>query len=100
MASTPIPFAAKDNASTTLASGINASVTSIPLATGGGAAFPQPYNGTATSLGNSTTLNCTGISATVGGSAVVGKLIWNRTDSSFARIQSVATNSITTTALL
>lgn len=100
MAATPIPFSTKDNSNSTLASGISANTLSIPLASGGGAAFPQPYNGTATSGGTSTTLNATGISATIGGSAQVGKFIWNFTDGSVAVITAVATNSVTTTALL
>jgi hypothetical protein len=47
-------------------------------------------------------LNCTSISATVGGSAVEGKLIYNLTDGSVARIPTggVATNAMTTTRLL
>lgn len=105
MASSAISFAAKgvtstlDQASTTLAAGIISSDLSISLATGGGAKFPQPYNGTATSGGTTTTLNCTGISATIGGSAAIGKMIRNVTDGSIAWITSVSTNSLTTTAL-
>src|SRR4051812_33406779 len=100
MAATPIPFATKDNANSTLASGISANTLSIPLSSGGGASFAQPYNGTCTSLGTATTLNCTGISATIGGSGQVGKFIQNFTDGSVAVITAVATNSLTTTALL
>src|SRR5437588_10902091 len=96
----PIPFKTKDNATSTLSAGISASALSIVLATSGGALFPQPYSGTATSGGTASTLNCTGISATIGGSAQVGTLIWNKTDGSFARILTVSTNSLTTTALL
>lgn len=100
MAATPVAFSTKDSASGQLQSGINASVLSIPLQSGDGAAFPQPYSGSATSLGSSTTLNSTGISAAVGGSAVVGKFIWNKTDGSVAVITAVATDAITTTRLL
>ena len=63
--------APKDQASTTLAAGIISSDLTITLASGGGALFPQPYNGTATSGGTASTLNCTGISATIGGSAAL-----------------------------
>src|SRR5688500_8976458 len=100
MATTPVGFAAKENASSLLNAGISASDTTIILAAGGGASFPQPYSGTATSLGSSTTLNCTGISAANGGSAAVDKVIWNRTDNSFAVITAVAANALTTTRLL
>src|SRR3954447_11464485 len=100
MAATPIPRSTKDNANSTLASGISANTLSIPVASGGGASFPQPYTGTCTSLGTATTLNCTGISATIGGSGNTGKFIWNRTDGSIAVITAVGTNSLTTTALL
>jgi len=41
----PAPHQWANNAESTLASGINASVTSIPLATGGGALFPTPGQG-------------------------------------------------------
>lgn len=100
MSATPVPFSSKDNATGRLNSGIGAAVTSIPLQSGNGANYPQPYTGTATSLGTAITLNCTGISAAVGGSAVIGKFIWNKTDSSICVITAVATNSITTTRLL
>src|SRR5688572_3749921 len=102
MAATPVAFSTKDNAKGQLASGINASVTSIALAAGTGATFPQPYAGTATSGGTSTTLNSTGILAAVGGSsaAMAGKIIWNKTDGSVAVIVSVATNALTCTRLL
>src|SRR5690242_11981268 len=102
MAATPIPFATKDNAVAQLASGVNAAVLSIPLGSGQGALFPQPYSSTCTSTGSATLLNCTSISATVGGSAVEGKLVYNLTDGSVARITTggVATHAITTTRLL
>src|ERR1022692_4805364 len=100
MAATPIDISTKDNASGQLSSGINNSVTSIPLQTGNGANFPQPYNGTATSGGTAATLNATGISAAIGGSAQVGNWVWNQTDGSIAVITAVATNSLTTTRLI
>lgn len=100
MAATPIVFATKDNASGLLNAGINASVLSIPLQSGNGANFPQPYSGTTTSGGTLITLNCTGISATIGGSAQVDKWIWNKTDGSVAKITAVSTDALTTTPLL
>jgi hypothetical protein len=100
MAATPVPFSTKDNAEGLLLSTISPSDTSIPLESGDGAAFPQPYSGSATSGGTSTTLNCTGISATIGGSAQIGKAIWNATDGSVAFITAVGTNSLTTTRLI
>src|SRR4051794_24601256 len=100
MSASPIAFSTKDNATTTLASDISASTLTIPLATGGGASFPQPYSSTCTSLGSATALNSTGISAAIGGSAQVGKVIWNRTDGSVAVITAVGTNALTTTRLL
>jgi len=100
MSATPAAFAAKDNARSTLASSITASSTTIPLATGEGSRFPQPYRGTCTSIGSATTLNSTGISAAIGGSAAIGKLILNFTDGSVAVITAVATDALTTTALL
>src|SRR3982074_1962728 len=100
MAATPIAFSTKDNASGQLSAGINNSVTSILLLSGNGANFPPPHSSTCTSTGSSTTLNCTGISATIGGSAQAGKIIWNETDGSVAVITAVAANALTTTRLL
>src|SRR5688572_25355155 len=102
MTATPVAFSSKDSASGRLNATISPSDTSIPLQPGNGANFPQPYNGTATSSGSSTTLNSTGILAAVGGSssAMAGKLIWNKTDGSVAVIVSVATNALTCTRLL
>src|SRR5438552_9928609 len=102
MAATPVAFATKDNASANLNAGISAADLSIPLQSGDGAAFPQPYTGAATSGGSNVLLNSTGILAAVGGSsaAMAGKWIWNKTDGSVAVIVSVATNSLTCTRLL
>lgn len=99
MSATPAAFASKDNANSTLASGISSSAVTIPLASGQGSRFPQPYNGTCTSLGSATTLNCTGILALIGAGAK-DKPILNFTDGSVAFITAVNTNSLTTTALL
>lgn len=85
-----------DNAEAQLDSNIGASTLSIILKSGQGALFPQPYSGTTTSLGTSTTLNKTGIGAS-GISA--GDFIENTTDSSYAFVVSVSTDSLTTTAL-
>ncbi len=98
MASTAVLLSTKDNAYGRLNSGISAATLSIPLQSGQGANFPQPYNGTCTSGGTSTTLNCTGILATIGAGAV-GKFIRNITDGSVAFILTVSTNSLTTTPL-
>lgn len=100
MAATPVAFASIDDADPQLDSGISAATLSIPLKSGHGARLPQPYSSTATSVGTNVTLNCTGISATIGGSAQVGKWIWNKTDGSVAIITAVATNAVTTTRLL
>src|SRR4051812_48002750 len=100
MAATPAILSNKDNVSGQLSAGINNSVLSIPLLTGNGSVFPQPYSSTTTSGGTSTALNCTGISATIGGSAQVGKPIMNLTDGSIAFITAVATDAVTTTRLL
>lgn len=91
-------FATKDNAEGALNASISAAALSIGLQSGDGANFPQPYNGTATSGGTSTTLNCTGILAAIG-SGAAGKFIHNVTDGSVALIKTVATNSLTTTPL-
>lgn len=91
-----IPLIANNNLEAQLNSGINASTLTIPLKAGEGAAFPTTYNGSATSLGSSTTLNSTGIGAT---GVTVGMWIYNVTDNSHAVITAVDTNSITTTAL-
>ena len=98
---TPVPVAlsTKDNASGQLNAGISASALSIVLKAGNGANFPQPYTGSATSLGTAVTLNSTGILAVIG-SGSVGKYIWNKTDGSIAVIKAVATNVVTTTRLL
>src|SRR4051794_16800519 len=100
MAATPVPLSTKDNASGQLNAGISNSATSLVLQSGNGANFPQPYTGSATSLGSATALNSTGISAAIGGSAQVGKLIWNKTDGSVAVITAVAANALTTTRLI
>ncbi|MGE0536634.1 MAG: phage tail protein [Pirellulales bacterium] len=92
---TPILFATKGNAEGQLASGINASVTSIPLGSGEGAEFPQPYRGTASSTGSGTVLNDTGDLGSVG----QYKVIRNVTDGSWAIVLTTGTDSITTTRL-
>jgi hypothetical protein len=92
----PTPLKAKDEATGNLNAGINASVLSIPLESGDGAAFPQPYTASATSGGTSTTLNSTGIGAS---GVAVGDYIHNVTDDSWATIETVSSNSITTTKL-
>lgn len=88
---------AKDKATAQLNAGINNSVLSIPLKSGEGANFPQPYAGTATSTGSRTVLNDTGDL----GSLAVGDFIRNVTDGSWAFVTSIASapNSVTTTRL-
>ncbi len=99
MTPAPVALATKDNASGQLNAGISPSALSIVLKAGNGANFPQPYSGSATSLGAAVTLNSTGILAAIG-SGSVGKWIWNKTDGSVAVVTAVATNSVTTTRLL
>jgi hypothetical protein len=96
----PIP---KDNASAQLSAGINASSLSIVLGAGEGASLPQPINGSATSLGSSILLNCTGIQAL---GVAVGDFIYNLTDStpatdtwSMAVVTAVSADSVSTTPL-
>lgn len=96
---TKILLTAKDGSIATLAAGISAAATSIPLASGKGALFPQPYNGAATSAGSATVLNSTGISAAIGGAAAVGKFVYNATDGSWAKIVTVNTNDVVMTRL-
>lgn len=88
-----------DSAQSLLTAGISAVALSIPITAASGALFPQPYNGSCTSTGSATALNSTGISAAIGGSGAVGKFIYNATDGSWAKIVSVATNSLVTTRL-
>ena len=85
----------KDKATGQLASGISAATLSIPLGSGEGALFPQPYTGTASSAGSSTVLNDTGDLAGL----AVGDFVRNVTDGSWAFVVTAGTNSITTTKL-
>lgn len=96
MSLSPLPLKTADNARGQLNAGIGASDLTIVLQSGEGANFPQPYTGSATSAGSSTTLNCTGI-----GSSGIAQydLIRNVTDGSWALVLTVATDSITTTRL-
>lgn len=95
------PLATKDNAVGRLNAGISAGVAAIPLQAGQGANFPAATTGSATSGGSSTTLNDTGIAAQLSADGVVvGDLIENTTDGSYAVILSISTNSITTTPLV
>lgn len=89
-------YAVKDNAEAQLDSNIGASTLSIILNAGQGALFPQPYSGTTTSGGSSTTLNKTGIGAS---GIAVGDYIENTTDGSHAYVTVVSTDSLTTTEL-
>jgi hypothetical protein len=86
---------AKDNATGRLNAGISAATLSIPLQSGQGANFPQPYTGTASSIGSRTVLNDTGDL----GSLVAGDFIRNVTDGSWALVVTAGASSITTTRL-
>lgn len=89
-------FAVKNNAEGHLDGSINAGSTSIALETGDGALFPLALTGTATSSGDTDTLNDTGIAAT---GIEEGDTIYNVNDASWAVVVSVSTNSIETTPL-
>lgn len=95
------PLAHKDNADGRLNAGISAATTSIPLQSGNGADFPTTARASATSLGSGILLNSTGIQAALSAaSVVVGDMIENVTDGSYAIILSISTNSIATTPLV
>lgn len=90
----------KDNVTARLLSGISASTLSIPLQSGNGTQLPTTATATATSTGTSTALNSTGIqSALTAAGVVVGDVIENVTDGSYAVIKSISTNSIVTSRL-
>lgn len=85
-----------DNARATLASSISAAATTIALTTGQGSQMPQAKFGTASSAGTSTLLNDTGDLAFL----VIGDIIANHTDGSWAVVTATGTNSVTTTPLI
>lgn len=85
----------KDEAQGQLQSGISAAGLTITLKSGEGAEFPQPYTGSCSSTGSSTTLNDTGDLAGV----AQYDYIRNVTDGSWAICLTTGTNSITTTRL-
>lgn len=89
-------FSVKDQAEGQLFADILASDLSITLNSGEGAKFPQPIIGDATSSGDKSTLNSTGIQAK---GVAVGDFIENVTDNSLAVIISISTDSIVTTDL-
>ena len=89
-------FGVKDNAEGQLNANISTLTTLIQLQAGDGANFPTIYTSTTDSLGDSTTLNKTGIGAT---GIAVGDFIENITDGSHAFVLAVNANSLTTTAL-
>lgn len=92
----------EDNAYGRLNAGISAGTLAIPLQSGQGALLPATCNGSATSSGSSTALNSTGIQAAfaaVSTPVVVGDIIENVTDGSYAIIKSISTNAIVTTRL-
>lgn len=91
----PLLLAHEDTAQGQLASGISAATLTITLKSGEGAEFPQPYTGTCSSTGSSTTLNDTGDLADV----AQYKYVRNVTDGSWAFVLTTGTDSITTTRL-
>lgn len=91
-------FETEDNAQGQLDSGVGASDLSIVLKSGEGAEFPAAATGTASSTGDSNTLNSTGIQAL--GVVEVGDFIENITDGSHAFVISISTNQVITTTLL
>ncbi len=93
---TVVLLKAKDNAKGLLNAGVAPATLSIPLQSGQGALFPQPYTGTATSGGTRSVLNVTGIGSS---GIAVGDFIRNFTDGSWAQVVTVSTNSLTTTRL-
>ena len=93
----------KDNANGQLDATVLVTDTNILVKSGEGANFPQPITASATSAGDATTLNSTGIQAA---GVVVGALIFNLTDSTpasdtwaVAVVRTVSTNSVTTSPL-
>lgn len=84
----------KDNVETTLSSPLSIAASSLNV--DDGTVFPAPINGSTTSLGDSITLNATGIGAS---GIVEGDFIENITDGSHAYVISVSTNSLITTPL-
>jgi hypothetical protein len=90
-----INYTAKDNAEGQLLANITAADLTIPMEAGDGALFPQPYTGSASSTGDSQTLNDTGDLADVD----VGDFIYNVTDGSWAIVLTAGTNSVATTRL-
>src|SRR5690606_37820101 len=89
-------LAIKDQAAGVLEASISNSVTTVLLESGNGAKFPSPIKGAATSVGNATTLNATGIMAA---GVQVGDHIYNITDGSFATVRVVTDNQVLTTDL-
>ncbi len=91
----------KNNADGQLFASIDASTMTLVLNSGEGANFPTGYKDTATSAGTTTTLNCTGIQASLSaiGITEVGFFIRNITDGSSAVVTAINTDSLTTTKL-
>ena len=91
----------KNNAEGQLFASIDASTLTFLLNSGEGDKFPTGYKNTATSVGTGTTLNCTGIQASLSaiGITEAGFFIRNVTDGSSAVVTAINTNSLTTTVL-
>lgn len=89
-------LAPKNNATTAqLLGALGASDTAIALQSGDGASLPTILRGTASSTGDTRTLNDTGDLASI----AVGDYIYNLTDGSWAVVITAGTNSIRTTPL-
>lgn len=91
-----IEWGIEDNAESTLDLTIGAADLSLQVDTGDGDEFPATINGTATSTGDSNTLNDTGIGAS---GVAVGDFIRNLTDGSYSVILSIAADTIETLPL-
>lgn len=87
---------AKNDAQAQMASALSSAGDTIQLNSGEASLFPTGYKGSATSVGDSETLNSTGIGAKV----AVGDFIRNTTDGSIAWVTAVSTDSATTTNLM
>ena len=92
-----IPRKVSNDASGKLSFGIGPSALTFDIESGGNK-FPGSIYGLATSAGNETTLNSTGIAALTP-AILVGDVILNLTDESFAIVVSITTDQIITTHL-
>ncbi len=91
----------KNNAEGQLFASIDASSMTFLLNSGDGNKFPTGYKDTTTSVGTTTTLNCTGIQSALSAIGITntGFFIRNTTDGSSSVVTAINTNSLTTTVL-